>query len=85
MPGGSAQWGLLGGVCPGADPPVDRMTDRCKNITLPQLRCGRYKQSRNKIICPSPVLYFSVINLAKQGQLRVFPTEQSVIALLHGI
>ena len=23
------------------DPPVDRMTDRCKNITLPQLCCGR--------------------------------------------
>ena len=22
-------------------PPVDRMTDTCKNITLPQLRCGR--------------------------------------------
>ena len=22
-------------------PSVDRMTDRCKNITLPQLRCGR--------------------------------------------
>ena len=22
-------------------PPVNRMTHRCKNITLPQLRCGR--------------------------------------------
>ena len=22
-------------------PPVNRITDRCKNITLPQLRCGR--------------------------------------------
>ena len=22
-------------------PPVNRMTDVCKNITLPQLRCGR--------------------------------------------
>ena len=22
-------------------PPVDRITDACKNITLPQLRCGR--------------------------------------------
>ena len=21
--------------------PMDRMTDRCKNVTLPQLRCGR--------------------------------------------
>ena len=28
----------LGGVCV---PPVNRMTDACKNITLPQLRCGR--------------------------------------------
>ena len=23
------------------DPPVNRITDRCTNITLPQLRCGR--------------------------------------------
>ena len=51
---GSAQGGVcLGGgclprgvcipACTGAAPPVDRMTDRCKNITLPQLhvRCGR--------------------------------------------
>ena len=39
-----------GGVCSGggipacteADtPPVNRMTDACKNITLAQLRCGR--------------------------------------------
>ena len=34
-----------GGVYPNMHwdrhPPVDRMTDRCKNITLPQLRCGR--------------------------------------------
>ena len=28
----------LGGIpaCTEADPPVNRMTDRCKNITLPQ-------------------------------------------------
>ena len=25
-----------GGTCPGTSPPVNRMTDRCKNITLPQ-------------------------------------------------
>ena len=31
---------LPGGECK-ADPPVNRMTDRCKNFTLPQLRCGR--------------------------------------------
>ena len=39
LPGG-------GGVCPGgclADTPtpMDRMTDTCENITLPQLHCGR--------------------------------------------
>ena len=37
FPGG----GVCLGVC-GRDPlPVNRITDRCKNITLPQLRCGR--------------------------------------------
>ena len=41
-----------GGVCPGGsvcpgegvcllDPPVNRITERCENITLLQLRCGR--------------------------------------------
>ena len=34
-PGGS------GGVPGQVLPPVDRITDACKNITLPQLRCGR--------------------------------------------
>ena len=30
------------GVWGGVDtPPVNRMTERCKNITLSQLRCGR--------------------------------------------
>ena len=41
----SAQGVSAGGVCPSAcrdtSLPVDRMTDRCKNITLPQLCCGR--------------------------------------------
>ena len=46
LPGVSAK----GDVCPGevcipactgaAPPPLDRMTDTCENITLPQLRCG---------------------------------------------
>ena len=26
---------------PGTPPPMNRITDTCKNITLPQLRCGR--------------------------------------------
>ena len=30
-----------GGWCVADPPPMDRMTDTCKNITLPQLRCGR--------------------------------------------
>ena len=35
--------GCLPGGCLIDSPfsPVNRMTDRCKNITLPQLRCGR--------------------------------------------
>ena len=53
VPGGCTWSGLggvpgLGGVCqvPPPDqtrytPPVNRITDRCKNITLAQLRCGR--------------------------------------------
>ena len=36
---------VLGGggipACTEADPPVNRITDACKNITLPQLCCGR--------------------------------------------
>ena len=32
---------VLGGYLPRYSPPVNRMTDACKNITLPQLRCGR--------------------------------------------
>ena len=49
VPGGSPGRGGLQapGTPPGADPPADtpppinRMTDACENITLPQLRCGR--------------------------------------------
>ena len=44
--GGSAPGGCLlrgGGIppCTEADPPVNRMTDRCKILPWPQLRCGR--------------------------------------------
>ena len=33
LPGGCT---CMGGTCPGTLPPVNRMTDRCKNITWPQ-------------------------------------------------
>ena len=38
--GVSIQGGLCLGVFPDRDSPVNRITDTCKNITLPQLRCG---------------------------------------------
>ena len=50
--GGVGVWSAYGvsareGVCGGgaevsARPPLNRITDRCQNITLPQLRCGRF-------------------------------------------
>ena len=40
-PGGVCSRGCLPGGCLPDTSPVDRMTDMCKNITLPQLRCGR--------------------------------------------
>ena len=40
-PGRSPPGGGYIPACTEADPPVNRMTDACKNITLPQLRCGR--------------------------------------------
>ena len=44
-PGGSLSRGFLSrGGLPDRDPPpppVNRITDACENITLPQLRCGR--------------------------------------------
>ena len=42
--GGVWSWGVSlpgGGVSLPETPPVDRITDACKNITLAQLRCGR--------------------------------------------
>ena len=41
--GGACLWSVKVCIpaCNGADPPVNRITDTCKNITLPQLRCGR--------------------------------------------
>ena len=41
-----------GGVS-GRQPPVNRMTDRCKNITLPQLRCGNQTHLPT-LFAPSP-------------------------------
>ena len=36
---GCTYWGVPAGACTEADTPT--LTDGCKNITLPQLRCGR--------------------------------------------
>ena len=40
--GGAWSWGM-GGIpaCTEADPPVNRITHACENVTLPQFRCGR--------------------------------------------
>ena len=38
---GGSRVSVQGGLTDRDRPPVNRMTDRCKNITLPQLRCGR--------------------------------------------
>ena len=41
VPGlGGCTWSR-GAYLPRYSPPVDRITDACENITLPQLRCGR--------------------------------------------
>ena len=38
---GGVCWGVSAQVHTGIHPPVDRMTDACENITLPQPRRGR--------------------------------------------
>ena len=38
---GSGQGGVCRGVCHTHTHPVNRITDSCENITLPQLHCGR--------------------------------------------
>ena len=39
--GGVSARGCLPEGVSATPPPLDRMTDACENITLPQLRCGR--------------------------------------------
>ena len=43
LPRGCLPRGCLPRGVSARHPPVDRMTDRCKNITLQQLRCGRWR------------------------------------------
>ena len=40
-----------GGTCQGTHPPVNKMTDRCKNITLPQtlFAGGKYSPPKNEV------------------------------------
>ena len=42
---------LQEGDPPGGDPPVNRITDACENITLPQLHCGGNKFKGRSITC----------------------------------
>ena len=53
---------LQGGVCSEHAlrqtlPPVDRITDACKNITLAKLRCGRYKVDLIIVFQIEPPIY----------------------------
>ena len=42
LPSWLSAWGWVSAPVHAAiNPPLDRMTDVCENITLPQLRCGR--------------------------------------------
>ena len=45
-----------GGTCPGTAPPVNRITDRCKNITLPQIRL-RAENVADKNLHQMPLSY----------------------------
>ena len=51
LPGGmSAQGSVSQHVLRQNPPPVDRMTDRCKNITLPQLRLETKDSLRANVV-----------------------------------
>ena len=78
LPGGAWSWGVpgpggLGGggipACTEADPPVNRMTDRCKNITLPQTSFAGGKNEHPSrrfapnIKCIHTPLYYLFVNL----------------------
>ena len=40
---GVPTWSAGGGIpaCTGVDPPMNKITDACENITFPQIRCGQ--------------------------------------------
>ena len=61
--GGVCPGGCLPGWCGRQNPPVNRMTDRCKNITLPR----RIKFNENFCsICAKT--NFNFLNLSKESQ-----------------
>ena len=65
-----------GGLCPGwslsgrPPPPVNRITDRCKNITFPQLRL------RAVINCRT--LYYTLLQIWHQNVLSFLPPANEV-------
>ena len=77
----SARGGCLGSVCPlgcvpgdvsqhalrqkPPHPTVNRMTDRCKNITFPQLHCGRQKNSVNEPLDHATNHYYRMLNVKR--------------------
>ena len=68
---------LLGEGClSDPPPPVNRITDRCQNITLPQLRCGRQKE-----LPSSDLSYLARSLIVKNSNARGSYNEISVSIL----
>ena len=60
------------GTCPGTPPPVNRMTNKCKNITLPQtsFASGNYNKFEQNVFrkCSIKCLTIFNHNLKQYGQ-----------------
>ena len=58
---------LPGGVLPGGvfqTPPMNRITDRCKNATLPQLRCGWWILEIMRVVMENLIYKIQITSLA---------------------